>query len=54
MVKVTCVAVITGGTRVPAEAIPAELTTVPTTSAVARNNVNRRMYIPFEANEIAP
>jgi len=43
MVKLACVAVTTGLTCVPAEAIPSELITVPTTSAVARNNVKRRM-----------
>jgi len=45
MAKVTCVAVITGLTWVPADAMPAELATEPATMTVASDNANRRMKL---------
>jgi hypothetical protein len=49
MVKVTCVAVITGLAWIPAEATPAVPSTEPATRTVASEYASRRMkHSPFE------
>ena len=56
IVKLACVAVIVGLTCVPAEAIPAEPSTDPTTRPVAASDsANRRMqHSPFEGERYRP